>query len=115
MALTENDCVALNLAIEHASRDPERKEQITSMLDDRSWAEVGMFAAYSAQCDALHLEPWQPAPMDIEDPDVELAAPSVRDDGRTKAARLLKQMLEAGISRYHPDPPAALKAAKRKA
>jgi hypothetical protein len=41
--------------------------------------------------------------MDIDDPDEELAAPSVRADGRAQAARLLREMLDAGISRYHPD------------
>jgi hypothetical protein len=52
--------------------------------------------------------------MDIDDPDEELAAPSVRAHGRAQAARLLREMLDAGISRYHPDPVAALKAAKRR-
>jgi hypothetical protein len=100
--LTEIDVAALNLAIERARADPERTEQVEWMLVHNPRVEVGEFCAYSCQRDALRLLPWQTAPMDVDDP-----------DGDHEAARLLKQMLDLGISRYHPDPVAAIEDAQK--
>jgi hypothetical protein len=72
------------------------------MLADhtRSWASVAEFCAYSEQMANLHLKPWQEPPMHV-DPDNPKA-------GEAEAAALLRRMLQAGISRWHPDPLAAL-------
>jgi hypothetical protein len=109
--MTENDKAAFELAMEHASRDPRRAEQLQDMLNGmrksqrpdewacppEPWEEVARFAAYVAQSDSLGLAPWE-------------AAPCQRDGrGNSPADRLYRQMVKAGISPYHPDPLKALK------
>jgi hypothetical protein len=76
------------------------------MLDDRSWHEVAVFACINIQSSALDLRPWQEPPciVDADDP----------DDRAPEARRLLLKMLAANISRYDPDPMAALSATKKR-
>jgi hypothetical protein len=108
--LTEADRAPLELALQVAreERYPDehgRAEQIASMLEDRSWFEVASFAAYVVQGCALRLKPWQEPPC---------CASENNPDERDKAAQvLLRRMLAAGVSRYHPDPLAAIEAAKK--
>jgi hypothetical protein len=78
-----------------------RAAQLKSMLKDRPWEDVARFAAYCCQIDALHLKPWQTPPCAVRDEN----EPRV---GEEDAARLLRRMLKAGISEFHPDPMAAL-------
>jgi hypothetical protein len=85
-------------------REPDRAEQLESM-QDRSWFEMASFASYCVQGDALHLRSWQEPPTVVDEDD-----PDERDK---QAQALLKRMLAARISRYHPDPLAALAEAKR--
>ena len=102
--MTPNDLAALKLAMEHANKEPARAAQLRSMLKDQSWIEVAEFAAYGCQNRSLHLLPWELPPCHGDS-----------EHHPDQAARkLLDQMLAAGISRYHPDPMAALEAAKRK-
>ena len=102
---SRDDDAALKLAMELASRDPVKKEQLQAMLEDQSWHEVAETAAYHAQMRSLNLDPWREPPcwQDEDDP-----RPKDRD-----AQRLLRRMLKAGVSRYHPDPMAALAATKK--
>jgi hypothetical protein len=98
------DIVALQLAIAKArARNKRRREQIDAMLVDRSWEEVAQFAAYGRQFVSLKLKPWQTPPCFVADEN----EPRV---GEEEAAKLLRRMLRAGISRWHPDPMAALEA-----
>ena len=99
----------------HESRgtDPVRAEQsAASKLKDEPWVEVATFAAYSVQIDALALKPWQdpPANLDEDADEPDNAARASNAAGR----KLLRQMLAAGVSRYDPDPLAALAEAKRR-
>lgn len=109
--MTKKDRAALELAMEYARRDPGRAEQLDSKLkglryeDPRigkwimrpePWAEVAEFAAYCAQSDTLQLKPHEAPPCN-GDP-----------DGERPQDKLLARMLAAGVSRYHPDPLAAL-------
>jgi hypothetical protein len=48
--MDEIDKEALTRALELTKADPDRAEQIESMLKDRSWEEVAQFAAYHEQC-----------------------------------------------------------------
>jgi hypothetical protein len=89
-----------------ARRDRARAEQLKSMLADRDWDEVAEFAAYVCQTHALGLKPWEQPPC-VADED----GPDERDK---EAQRLLRQMLTAGVSRYDPDPLAALTKAVEK-
>ena len=50
---------ALERALHIIRNNPERAQQITSMLADRPWLEVAVFAAYVCQRHALRLRPWQ--------------------------------------------------------
>jgi hypothetical protein len=98
------------------NEDRGRRDQIDAMLRDqsRSWEQVGAFCAYHCQTRALGLAPWQRPPCLIEDPEAALRGP---DDlsGRHNAARLLQRMIKAKVSRWHPDPMAALAEAERNA
>jgi hypothetical protein len=109
---TKIDVDALELAIALALKDPERVEQVKSMLQERDRMEVGMFCAYQRQHKALHLQPWESPPCWINDPDEVLARDQPDDHKRERAAAiLLKKMLGLGISQYHPDPLSAIEAA----
>ena len=98
---------ALERALHIIRNNPERAQQITSMLADRPWLEVAVFAAYVCQRHALRLRPWQSPPMDAE-----IGEPRPYDHG---ARVLLKRMRVAGLSRFEPDPVAALDRLRRRA
>jgi hypothetical protein len=90
------DMVALQLAIAKARAGNKRqREQIDSMLKDRSWDDVAQFAAYGCQMDSMHLKPWQTPPCHVADEN----EPRV---GEEEVAKLLRRMLKAGISRSTP-------------
>jgi hypothetical protein len=76
--------------------------QLDEMFKDRSWQEVAEFAAYSEQITALKLRPWEPPPCIVS-----WSNPAPGDE---EAAGLLRRMLESGVSRWDPDPLAALDA-----
>jgi len=97
---------ALERALAILQADPERAEQITSMLSDRAWLETAHFAAYVCQRRTLRLRPWQSPPMDAE-----IGEPRPHDHG---ARVLLRRMRSAGLSRFEPDPVAALDELKKK-
>ena len=102
--MTRNDRAALTLAMETCRTESEgRARQLDEKLKDESWEEVASFAAFSAQSRSLHLQPWE-------------SPPCIADGfhGDASARKLLQQMLDAGVSRYHPDPMAALAGAKRR-
>jgi hypothetical protein len=80
------------------------------MLARESFEEVGKFAAYSMQCDTLRLRPWQYPPCWVR-PDVDYSSADDETHGRPAAATLLRKMLAAGVSRYHPDPIRAIEEA----
>jgi hypothetical protein len=127
--MTKHDKAALELAIESCKAEGDgRAEQIDSMLsgvryEDRSigkwanpprpWAEVARFAAICCQTRALRLAPYEMAPCQADrDP----PGPPSRGSGWAgsypQARALLDRMLKAGVSQWHPDPLAALEAAK---
>jgi len=81
--LTKLDCEALALALERCP-----------------YARDGEAAAYSLQMDNLKLKPWQWPPCWVEP----------GDRRHKQAAKLLRDMLAAGVSRWHPDPLAAIEA-----
>jgi hypothetical protein len=112
VTLSETDRAALTLAIERArTQDAGFAQQIDRMLADTDWMEVGMFLAACCQRQTLRLKPWQIPPCRIRDPDHPDRSRDRRYgqiDGRYDAARLLRQMYDLGISRWHPDPLAAI-------
>src|SRR5262245_58595280 len=95
---------ALQRCMQHAMRNG-RKQQLENMLKDQSWHDVATFACYCVQTDNLVLKPWQEPPC---------WADEFEEHPRDKAAQhLLRQMLRAGLSRYEPDPMAALAKASK--
>jgi hypothetical protein len=103
----------LRLAMSMARRDPRRAAQLDAKLaDGEPWVEVAERAAYGCQVDALRLKPWQPPPCRVEvgwtDGDGLGALGGVQ-----MASELLERMLRLKISRWHPDPVAAIEAAEQ--
>jgi hypothetical protein len=93
------DREALRRAMVIASEDPLRAGQLDDKLRSEPWAEVAEFAAHVCQCRSLHLKPWELPPSSFD----------ARDDD--PGAELLRRLLAAGLSRYEPDPIAALERA----
>jgi hypothetical protein len=70
----------------------------------------GKFAAYSQQWQSLNLLPWQAPPAHTE-----IGRDVDEYGGRLPEVTLLQKMLMLGISRYHPDPVAAIAEAAKEA
>jgi hypothetical protein len=114
-ALSAADNNALGRAIEICRRkDPAAREQIEHKLATELWRGAAEFAAYSCQCDALHLQPWQDPPCWVDDLVGAINAGNDGILGDYAAAKLLRQLLDRGLSRYEPDPVNALKQTKRR-
>ena len=107
MKLHPVDRSALERAIEIAKGEsPGRARQIADKLKHESWNAVGMFAASCCQDRALQTRPWELAPVSVDEDD---PIPDGDDHRRTgRAIKLLRRLLAAGLSRYEPDPIAAL-------
>jgi hypothetical protein len=106
--IDENDRAALTLALKQGRAEgADRAEQLDAKLKAESWKDVAAFAASLCQTRALDLKPWQEPPSAASEDD-----PTERDKA---AQKLLREMLAAGVSRFHVDPVAAIEAAKRKA
>jgi hypothetical protein len=110
--LSDTDRRSLELAIEtmrkHSLAD---REQIDTMLKERPWRAAAVFAATCCQERALRLKPWQawpPCVVSIDDVD----EPGFEHRGIRASAALLQAMLAAGVSRFHPDPLAAIETAE---
>ena len=114
--MNKTDKAALELAMEQARFDPLTAEQLDSKIKGerlsvgRGWAcppepwqDVAESAAYHCQIELLRLLPWQTPPCYCDGD----------GDGDGPGDVLLRKMLAAGVSRYHPDPLAALEAAHK--
>jgi hypothetical protein len=101
----ETDMEALRRAMEIAMRDPDRKQQLESMVNGDGYPgakpqprnEVAQFAALCVQSDTLNLKLWETPPCHASERDA-------------AAMKLLDRMLDAGISQWEPDPLGALAA-----
>jgi hypothetical protein len=109
--LTNVDREALERAIAlYRQRDSASRDQIDDLLRTRSWREVAELAAYGCQCDRLGLRPWQSPPTEVDVSYEHMTGDDHR--GLRAAAQLLRRLLDAGLSRYEPDPLHALDAAE---
>jgi hypothetical protein len=114
--LSKADREAMVLAIEVVrAESPASRAQIDDKLATEPWEAVGHFAAYSAQDRALKLRPWETPPVWIVDLAASLTRPPDDHRGERRAAELLKNMVASGVSRFHPDPLAAIEAAEDRA
>ena len=96
--LSPADLAAFELAIATARRDPTEARWIDDRLaSGRDRVEIGKSAAYHCQIVSLGLLPWEIPPC------YAMARPAVYDHQRA-SRRLLGRMLDAGVSKWHPDP-----------
>jgi hypothetical protein len=92
---------ALQRCLDVTRRDPEMAAHLQAKLDaGQTWAEVARFAAYNAQIRSLRLRPWEDPPCVYSEADA--------DERGNDGQRLLHKMLQAGLSRFEPDPRVAL-------
>jgi hypothetical protein len=109
--LSRADREAMARAIECRSREGgAAAAQIEEMLASEPWEEVGEFAAYACQVASLRLRPWQVPPCAVRVGDVDAPGDEHRAIGA--AAKLLRALLALGLSRFEPDPGAALELAE---
>jgi len=109
--LSPADMDALTRAVaEQRARGGERKRQIENMLATRTWVEAAKFAAYSQQNLHLQIKPWEVVPCEVGPDDRDFPGDEMRHVG--SAARLVRRLLAAGLSKYEGDPLAALERAK---
>jgi hypothetical protein len=106
-----HDLAAMRLAIEVLRKDPELGDSVAAMLQNQSEQEVGLFAASICQTRSLKLKAWECPPCDSAN----VETPSDHYGARPNEVMLLRQMLAAGVSRYHPDPMRALTEVERAA
>lgn len=100
LSKVDREALERAVALMKANDDPQRRAQIESMLRDDDWFTAAHFAAYYRQREVLQLKPWQSPPC--------YGDTSPGHDGHADAAKLLRKLLDAGLSRYEPDPVAAL-------
>ena len=113
MRLTRTDKAAMQRAIALTRAEGRgRRDQIDAMLRNEPWEAVGAFASAHCQTRALDLRPWMWPPVFVTDIKACLREPPDAPNQIYNAARLLKRMLAAGVSRYDPDPISALERAK---
>jgi hypothetical protein len=109
--LTPTDRAALQLAIEmRCKRGQAERERIDADLKHKTWFEVARSCAWIEQHSNLRLRPWQPPPCQADPYAINGADDGVM--GRRAAALLLTRMLKLGVSRWHPDPLAAIEQAE---
>jgi hypothetical protein len=101
-----------DLVLEEALRlardeSPGRSQQLDDMIAEEGWFYAARFASGMMQGIALNLMPHQLEPFTVDE-DGEV------DEDNREAQILLRHMLRAGISRYHPRPVQALAEAEAK-
>src|SRR5262245_60976708 len=101
--ISKQDLDALERAVAVTRRDPGRRIELDRLIKQQGWDEAAKVASYDAQCRSLRLKPWQEPPCSAK----------AADDPR--AAHLLARLVERGLSRYEPNPLAAIAAAGGKA
>lgn len=100
------------------SESAARDRQIDSMLygkEPQPWERVGEFAARCVQGRSLDLMPWQRPPMFYANQiDSALREPFGDPSGRREAGEVLQRLLRNGLSKYEPDPLAAIAEAEQR-
>jgi hypothetical protein len=114
--LNQVDVEALTRAIElyRNLKEPGRAEQVAHLLKTESWFSVADHCACGLQRRSLKIKMWQSPPAEIDPGAIETIIARGDDNlgGDYAAAKLLRRMLKAGLSRYEPDPIRALAEAK---
>ena len=97
--MTSSDSAALDRAFEIVldGKDKVRANFLRALQHQNGKFDAQLQACYHSQMASLRLRPWECPPC--------LATP-----GNTPEGRFLRRMLDAGLSRYEPDPIEALEA-----
>jgi hypothetical protein len=90
---------------------PNETRWIDDHVRNSGFFEAGRLASYHCQYRALQLKPWEFPPIWIDDISATLKEPPEFKD-RHRAAKLLQRLFAHGLSRYEPDPVAALERAE---
>jgi hypothetical protein len=110
-ALIAADRAAMQQAIDQVcARGGDDCVLVERKVASEGFEQAGETAAYRCQDRALRLRPWQPPPCWVEP---RADGPDDGIMGWRRGELLLLRMLELGISRYHPDPQAAIAAAEK--
>jgi len=95
-----HDRAAMAAAIAMMRADSEQRDLLDHVLNNQSEPEAGLFAVGFCQIRNLKLRPWEAPPCDTRD----VQTSSDVYGARASEVRLLRRMIELGISRYEPDP-----------
>jgi hypothetical protein len=116
--INEADRNALTRAFETARRDPAERRRVDGWLAaGRSWEDVAGSAACHCQHTALGLKPWQLPPVSptiANHLDNALLVRYGDPSGAREAAEIIKKLLALGLSKFEPDPLAAISEAEAK-
>ena len=107
--LEPRDRAAMQAAIELAKADPELRDFIEALLQDRGEQGAGEWASGFYQVKFLRLKPWECNPIGTQN----VEQTSDNYGCRPGEVELLRKMFSLGISRYEPDPLKAIARAER--
>jgi hypothetical protein len=104
------DAEAFTRAIElYRGLGRDRSEQVDHWLKCDGWLQAARYCAANCQKSLVRPRLWLELPMYIEPSDIEgIIARGPDRGGKYQAARILRRMLRAGLSRYEPEPLKAL-------
>jgi hypothetical protein len=110
----DREALTRALAIARNSREPGEREMLDRLEKEEGWLVAAEQAVYHCQLELIRPRLWQPMPHDIDPADIETIIARGDDgvNGNFRAAKLLKKMLKAGLSRYEPDVVGALERAE---
>jgi hypothetical protein len=114
-AISEVDQDAFERALAIMLRHRELGRDFKRRLGEgrEPWADIARHAALSCQLQSMGLKPWQVASCEVE---INQIDPPGDEHHRTRHASLtLERLLNSSLSRYEPDPPAALARVERAA
>jgi hypothetical protein len=119
--LTAADLSALGRAIPIArQKDEQTRRQIDRSLAEDGFWEAATTAAYVCQNKSLVLKPWEIPPVwirnNIDELDALIKEPRTRpndQDGYLRAALLVRHLHKLGLSRFEPNPLAAIEKAEK--
>jgi hypothetical protein len=102
---------ALAIMLRHRELGRDFKRRLDETREP--WADIARHAALSCQTQAMGLKPWQVAPCEVGINETDARGYEHR---RTRHASLtLERLLDAELSRWEPNPPAALARVERAA
>jgi hypothetical protein len=104
----DRDVFERALAIMLKHRELIYRGDFKRRLDEREepWDAIGRHAALVCQVESMGLKAWQVAPCEVEINEID--APGYEHRRTRHASLTLERLLNGGLSRYEPDPPAAL-------